>query len=122
MDLGQKTACTASKSREMASASLSKRLNEAKEELVVALQEGESAEKILSLRNEIRDLPTRIEVAELTETRERLNEIEVELERNAENIRLFNEVLQERREEFEAKLDELAPFREAVDECALELS
>lgn len=121
MELGTKTACTASKSQEMASVDLSQRLNTAREELNQAIEDA-NGEAIIALREEIKRLPVLIETATVTELRTRQQELEVELETNDEAAKLLNQALTVARLELEEAQKTVEPFVERYTRIQMEKS
>ena len=95
--------------------------DEASERLITAL-DNIDRQQVRTLRTQIRDLDELIQIAEVSELRERLNAIEVELKTNAESRDLIRQVIVLRKSELQEKLDELKPYQERLNKVAWEMS
>lgn len=115
------TACTASKREKTASADLAIRLITAKEELSDAIAEADF-DRMTALRAEIKSLPELITIAEVRETKERLNQIEVDLQKNDEKKRLIRDVVAKCKLELHEKEMELQPLVTAYTKIGWEQS
>jgi hypothetical protein len=100
---------------------LSQRLANAKDELSAAIENAD-LEQMTALRAEIKSLPEKITIAEIRELKLRLKEIELEKEKNAENIKLINAVRRQKNMEYAEKVRELEPYAAAVNEWDIKLS
>ncbi len=100
---------------------LQNRLANAKDELNSAIETAD-LEQMTALRSEIKSLPEKITIAEIRELKLRLKEIELEKERNAENIKLINAVRRQKNMEYAEKVRELEPYAAAVNEWDIKLS
>jgi hypothetical protein len=100
---------------------LRQRLANAKEELNAAIENAD-LEQMTALRQEIKSLPEQIIIAEMRELKLRLKEIELEKEKNAENIKLINKVRRQKNMEYAEKVRELEPYAAAVNEWDIKLS
>ena len=76
---------------------------------------------IFDIRKRLARLPLMRTAADIEATRNRLAEIELALEAVKEKDKLIRPVLALRKEELQAKIDELAPYREAYEKCITEL-
>jgi hypothetical protein len=99
---------------------LSQRLANAKQELSAAINEA-NLEEMTALRQEIKSLPEKITIAEIHESKLRLKEIELERERNADRIKDIMAVRREKNIQYVEKVNELIPFKKAVDDYEIKL-
>jgi hypothetical protein len=123
MELGQLTNTTKNDSRAVSvltANELSQRLANAKQELSAAINEA-NLEEMTALRQEIKSLPEKITIAEIHESKLRLKEIELERERNADRIKDIMAVRREKNIQYVEKVNELIPFKKAVDDYEIKL-
>ncbi len=100
---------------------LKQRLANAKQELPKAINSAD-LEQITALSDEIKLLPQQIRIKEIHELKLRLLDIEKERQITAERIKDIMNVRRHKNLEYVDKVDELMPYKKAVDEWETRLS
>ncbi|RIJ90535.1 MAG: hypothetical protein DCC44_10495 [Acidobacteria bacterium] len=100
---------------------LTDRLAEAKAELADAIDAGD-LERMNEARSLIKSLPEQITLATIRELRERLDEIELELQKNDEKRKLIRDVVVKCKVELHEKEKELQPYYERYNKIGWEQS
>ncbi len=127
MDIGLKTQSRARNGETdrnaLSAAELMKVEQNLKAELETALSSDDiDADSIISIRERLTQLPTKITAARIAETKKRLQEIHDELITCEQNKNLIRQVQEQRKIELQEQLKNLEPFYERFNICSVQTS
>jgi chromosome segregation ATPase len=123
MDIETKTAYIALETPKTANADeLKRRQTTLNEELNAEIETGDNPTRIFELKLELEKLPIQILSAEIIEVRQKLKSIEDELEQNAENISLIEQIRVARKIELEQQLEIFKGFEDRYKTATFQLS